>query len=213
MHKVYHLQRAEPILEKILNANIHLAAQVSIQTYIITGLREAFQIEKKKRQKAKRLNLLGEDDVRPQFYSPARIKAAQGVQNAKTAEEQANRQRIIDNKVKAVANRLQKEASKAERALQAQAWREHAQEEKVRKLAKSTAKKAQKQAVQAAKKADLEAKKLAKLASKLMPKPTKPAPSKKKHVVVDTDSGGRRGVKVASATTRTQAVARPARYR
>jgi hypothetical protein len=76
MHKVYHLLRAEPVLEKILNANIYFAIQVSIQTYIITGLREAFQIEKKKRRKAKRLNLLGEDDVGPQFYSPARIEAA-----------------------------------------------------------------------------------------------------------------------------------------
>jgi hypothetical protein len=119
MHKVYCLQQAKPVLEKILNANIHLAAQVSIQTHIITRLWEAFQIEKKKRRKAKQLNLLGEDDVRPQFYSPARIKAAQAVQGAKTLEEQANRQRIADNKVKAVVNRLQKVASKAERALQA----------------------------------------------------------------------------------------------
>ena len=103
MHKVFRLQRAEPILDKILNSNIHLAAQVSIQNHIITGLREAFQIEKRKRRKGKRLNLLGENDVGPQFYSPSQIKAALVVQNAKTAEEQANRQRIADNKVKAVA--------------------------------------------------------------------------------------------------------------
>jgi hypothetical protein len=120
-------------LDKIFQANIDLAAQVAIQKHIISGLKEAIQIEKKKRQRGKKLNLLGEEDCGPQFFSPRRIQAARLYRDAKEAIREADRQRITNKKSQAAANKVQKEAAKAERALQVEARRQHAQEEKVRK--------------------------------------------------------------------------------
>jgi len=47
-------------------------------------------LERKKRKRAKRLNLCGEDDTRAQFYSPNRIKVAQAVQAEKEALDVGN---------------------------------------------------------------------------------------------------------------------------
>jgi hypothetical protein len=57
---------------------------------MVIRLNKALQIEQKRRKKGKRLNLLGEDDVRPQFWSPCRIQAALRFQDEKDAKEQAN---------------------------------------------------------------------------------------------------------------------------
>jgi hypothetical protein len=86
------------MLVKIMQANIQLAAQVSIQRYIISSLTKAFKIEKSKRKRGKALNLVGEEDNGPQFYSLERIARAQAVQDENIAAEQANRQRIDANK-------------------------------------------------------------------------------------------------------------------
>ena len=75
---------------------------------------------------------------------------------------------------------------------------------------------AEKVAKRTAKKMDLEAKKLAKQAVQVTERVNleakKLASPKKKHMVVSIDSSVQRGVKVVSATTRTCAIARPARY-
>jgi hypothetical protein len=72
---------------KIMQANIQLAAQVSIQQHIIKGLTRALKLEKKKRQRGKALNLVGEEDSGPQFYSLGRIRHAQDFQGEKEAVE------------------------------------------------------------------------------------------------------------------------------
>jgi hypothetical protein len=84
---------------------------------MVIGLNKALQIKQKQRKKGKRLNLLGEDNVRPQFWSPCRIQAALRFQDEKDTKEQANQQRIANNKAQAVANKSKKEAEKAKRAL------------------------------------------------------------------------------------------------
>jgi hypothetical protein len=84
-HLAYRQNPEISILDKIFQANIDLAAQVAIHRHIISGLKEAIRIEKKKRQRGKKLNLLGEEDHRPQFFSPGRIQAARLYQDAEEA--------------------------------------------------------------------------------------------------------------------------------
>ena len=92
-------------MNKILDANIQLAAQVAIQTHIIRGLNNALKMEKKKRQRDKAMNLVGEEDSGPQFFSPGRIQRARDLQNEKEAHAQAERERIAEKKVKAAVNK------------------------------------------------------------------------------------------------------------
>jgi hypothetical protein len=213
VHKAYQHDRRDSILELILHANVQLAAQQSVNTHIISGLREAVRLERKKRKKGRKLNLLGTDDHGPQFWSPSTVRAARHVQAQKDADEQANRDRIAENKAKTAANKAQKEALKAERALQTAARRQHALEEKARKAEEKAQKQAAKQAEKAAKKAAAEAKKAAKLASASSSKPKPPAKAKKQ-VVVDSGQGVGRLVKsVPVKTTRTRTVRMPQRFK
>ena len=69
----------EPTKQKlalIFRANERLAAQHSIDKHEKEDLIEALQFEKKKRSCGKKLNLLGEEDIGPHLFSPARIQAA-----------------------------------------------------------------------------------------------------------------------------------------
>jgi hypothetical protein len=75
-HRVFKSEPTEQRLDMILRANLRLAAQHSIDQHTIIGLTNAMKLERKKRQRGKKLNLLGESDVGPQFFSPARIQAA-----------------------------------------------------------------------------------------------------------------------------------------
>jgi hypothetical protein len=72
IHREYKANHSESKLKLILHSYEKLAAQHSINEHIINGLQEAFKIEKKKRARGKRLNLIGlEDDSGPQFFSPS----------------------------------------------------------------------------------------------------------------------------------------------
>jgi len=93
------------------------------------------------------------------------------VQAQKDTDKQANQQRIADKKAKAIANKAQKEVSKAERALQAANCWQHVLEEKARKAEEKAQKQTAKQAEKAAKKA-------AKLAFTSFPKPKLPVKDK-----------------------------------
>jgi hypothetical protein len=53
VHQVYRHNREEPVLVKIMQVNIQLAAQVSIQRHIISSLTKAFKTEKSKQKKGK----------------------------------------------------------------------------------------------------------------------------------------------------------------
>jgi len=56
-------------------------------------------LERQKRQKGKKLNLLGKSDAGPQFFSPNRVRAGLAFQAEKAADEQADRDRIANKKV------------------------------------------------------------------------------------------------------------------
>ena len=209
-HLAYRRGREEPVLVKIMQANIQLAAQVSIQRHIISGLTTAFKIEKSKRKRGKALNLVGEEDNGPQFFSPERIARARAVQDEHLAAEQANRQRINANKTRAIANKVRKEAEKAERALQAVARRQHAQEERVRKEEKKAAKLIEKQVARAAKQAVLDAKKAVK---DLPPHAPSRRPVLVAPIISCADSSSNSSRKVVSGASRTWVVILPVRYR
>jgi len=85
-------------LELVFKANVALASQVSIDQHIINGLHTALNLERQKRKKGKKLNLVGEDDIGPQFYSPCRVRRALAFQDEKEAEEQADQDRIANKK-------------------------------------------------------------------------------------------------------------------
>jgi hypothetical protein len=71
MHKAYKKSPKRKRLSFIFRANTRLAAQHSIDKHTITGLITALKHEKTKRCRGKGLNLAGEEDNGPQFYSPS----------------------------------------------------------------------------------------------------------------------------------------------
>ena len=159
------------------------------------------------------MNLVGEEDSGPQFFSPGRIQRAQDLQNEKEAHAQAEGERIAEKKVQAVINKAQKEAAKAERALQAEARRQLVAEEKVRKTEERAAKQAARQALLAEKKAQLEARRAAKQVPKARSILTTAARTSKKHTVVEIQGSPKRVVIVGSGhKTCAQAVIPPSCY-
>ena len=82
---------------------------------MIAGLKRVVILEKKKRQWGKRLNLLGEEDSGPQFFSPGRVRAAREQQEAKKVEEAQRQQDINTRKALAAANKQRKEIEKQQR--------------------------------------------------------------------------------------------------
>jgi hypothetical protein len=64
-----------------------LAAMLEVQHHITRGLHKALDLEKKRRQRGKRLNLLGEEGSGPIFFSPSKVRKARDLQQAKVLEE------------------------------------------------------------------------------------------------------------------------------
>jgi hypothetical protein len=209
---VYKKTYSEALLDLVFQANVALAFQVSINQHIINSLHEALKLERQKCKKGKKLNLVGEDNIGLQFYSPGRVRAALAFQAGKEAEEQADRDRIVSKKAQSAANKAQKEADKAAHALQTAARRQHTQEEKARKATERAQKAIEREAKQEAKLAESQAKKAAKLAKKAIPKPKAPVQSRgtRNVVAIDHKVGGTKKV-VASRTTRSRAVIVPRR--
>ncbi|SLM40587.1 hypothetical protein LPUS_11414 [Lasallia pustulata] len=75
-----------------------------------------FREEKKRRKRGKRLNLLGEEESGPQFFSPGRVTAARTWQAEKEEEEQQHRQDIESRKALVAFKKLQKEEEKLQKA-------------------------------------------------------------------------------------------------
>ena len=136
---IYTRAPTSPILAKILWANLLLAAQHSINKHIQKGLVEALKQEKKRRQRGKRLNLIGEEDSGPQLFSPTRVQAARDYQTSKETEEADRQQGIADRKVAAAAKKAQKEKNKKERAVVTAERRRVATEVRAQKAAEKQA--------------------------------------------------------------------------
>ena len=118
---VRHMQRnyknapSSPLLTKIFRVNEKLATLRSLDSHMIAGLKRVVILEKKKRQRGKRLNLLGEEDSRPQFFSLGWVQAAKERQEAKKVEEAQRQQDINTRKALAAANKQRKEIEKQQR--------------------------------------------------------------------------------------------------
>lgn len=135
IHRTYKNAPSSPLLAKILRANERLAAEHSIDQHIIKGLNLALREEKKRRQRGKRLNLVGEEDSGPQFFSPGRVQAARDRQTAKEEEKIQRQQQMEEKKASAAAARQQKEKEKAERMTIAAEKKKFSEEIKAKKLA------------------------------------------------------------------------------
>jgi hypothetical protein len=137
-HKSAYLK--DPSRDKVdllFKANERLATQHAIDEITKKGLIETLQIEKKKRTRGKRLNLVGEECSGPQFFSPSRIQAARAYQAEKATEQQA--EKAAKEAVKALnkERKAREEAAKAEARLQRQVAKDiRAQIEAARRTAK-----------------------------------------------------------------------------
>ena len=116
IHRVYIFEPQTLLMSKILHANERLAAEHAIDQHVISGLLEAFKYEKKRRQKGKRLNLLGQEESGPQFFSPSRVQAAREYQALKDENEILHRQGIEERKAEKAAKKKQKEEEKTRKA-------------------------------------------------------------------------------------------------
>jgi hypothetical protein len=154
------LEPTKKKLELIFNSNQQLASQVSIGNHIITGLRIAFQTEKKKRQRGKRLNLIGEESSGSQWFSPGRINKAIDYQARKETEEEAEKQVKLDNKARKAKEKEEKEAQKKKNAEERLKKCAEAQIEKSRKAVERTEKAAKRKAEADAKRPTIEARKV-----------------------------------------------------
>ena len=115
--QAYEAEPTRQNLEVIFRATSRLAAQCSIQLHENLGLRKALTIEQKKRQRGKRLNLLGEEDSGPQVFTPSRVALAKAYQASKEDAEQARKDGIAEKKAVAAAKREQK-------AIEVASWRQ-----------------------------------------------------------------------------------------
>jgi hypothetical protein len=145
--------------DRMIWALERLAAQHTIDLHIIKEVKGALRLQKRRQQRGKRLNLVGEEGGGAQFFSPARVQAARDYQATKEEEKLRQRSEIADKKAKALAAKQEKELQKAQRALQREEKRRIALEEKAQKAAEKQAQMELKERAKQAQKAPPEAQK------------------------------------------------------
>ena len=133
VQRQYHIAPNSVLLNKVFRANERLASQHSVDDHMIKGLAKTLKGEKKKRRHGQRLNLLGEDDSGPQFFSPGRVQSARDYQDQKDMNEIRRQQEIADKKATAAIKKTQKEADKTQRAFLTLQRRQAVAEAKVQK--------------------------------------------------------------------------------
>src|SRR5450432_2148251 len=205
-HREYKKALSRKGLELIFRSHEQLAAKDSINQNIIKGLQQSLQLEKRKRQKGKRLNLVREEDHRPQFFTPERIRAAINYQAEKEREEEVEKQAKIDS-------RARKALEKEEKEVRIQL----AKEERLQKRAKAQSEKLEKAAKRKAqldkKKTSLALDKARKEASRALNKARSHQTGKRKLVESNLDGGSVLVAKRAIATnSRGRLVITPARF-
>src|SRR5450432_3228275 len=219
-HREYKKAPSQKGLELIFCGHEQLAAKDSINQHIIKGLQQSLQLEKRKRQRGKRLNLIGEEDHGPQFFTPERVRAAIEYQAEREREEETEKQTRIDNRARKALEKEDKEIRKQLAREERLRKREEAQSEKLRKARerteKATKRKAEsdkKRALIQARKAELALNKARLEASKALNKARETQKSKRKLVESNLDRGSVPVAKRAIATnSRGRPVIIPARY-
>lgn len=199
LQKAYKKAPSEPLVAKLFKANERLAAENSIGTHMILGLTAALIEEKRRRKRGKRLNLLGEEEPGPQFFSPGRVTAARAWQAEKEEEEQQHRQDIESRKALAASKKLQKEDEKLQKAAAAIKKQRLAAEAKTAKAAEIQARKELREEAKRYKKGLLELQKrstgsckIQKTPRKQAKQPRSPVTAKEEGVVVLATSRGRK---------------------
>ena len=94
---------------------MYLAAEAQIATHRAEAFKRALVLEKKKRKKPKRLNLLGEEKSGlPQFYGPEEVRNAREFQAGKAAREEQEKADKAAKKAKDTVDREEKKAREAD---------------------------------------------------------------------------------------------------
>ena len=175
VHRFQKLYKKDPDLnklDKLFKANLYLSAQYAIDRHIKEGLIETIKNKKKKRQRGKHMNLLGEEESGPQFFSPTHIQAARDYQEIKEAEKAQQQQETANRKAAAKEKKKEKEEIAAQRRIeQAGAQADQA---------------ANKQLMQDAKEATAELKKLQLATKGAKERPKKAPPQRKSHTKITT---------------------------
>ena len=135
-------------LNKLFQASEKLAVLNSIMSHELNVLTEAIRMEKKKRNKGKRLNLLGEEAGGPQLFSPNQVMKAKAILLEKEEEERQKRlqieirkeaqaiarvEKVEEKKKKTIAMALKRQIQIEERAQKA---REQEEQKEAKKKAK-----------------------------------------------------------------------------
>jgi hypothetical protein len=118
-----------------------LAAIVEVERYINRGLHKILQLEKRRRQKGKRLNLLGDEATGPVFFSPSKVQRAKALQEEKEAGEQLRKDQLAEKRAQQAVRKLEREQEKAERAVQRQVHRKEVEAQKAQKAIEIQARK------------------------------------------------------------------------
>jgi Skp family chaperone for outer membrane proteins len=140
--KAYKANPTKDNLSLILRSQERLAAQHEIDQHIQRGLFETIKTEKQRRQRGKRLNLVGEENTGAQIFPPSQVRAALDYAAAKKAEAEAEKAAKAAKKAQAAENKQKKKAEAQEKALQRQVEREtKAQTKAEEKAAKEAQKK------------------------------------------------------------------------
>ena len=116
--KAYWEEPSRAKLKKLFCANETLAVKISIVEHRAKNLQEALQIEKKKRQCGKRLNLCGKETSGAQQYKVPEVQEARAYVAAQTAKEEQERLEKENKKIEAEIKRWAKEVDKKAKALQ-----------------------------------------------------------------------------------------------
>ena len=146
------------------------------------------------------MNLVGEDDGGPQFFSPARVQAARDHQKSKETEEALRQQSIADKKATAQVRKIEKEQATARRQTQqANARDDKAAEKQITQDAKAAAAQLKKQAVAIKKN------------QKVLKKDPRQQRPHSLTVILKTSASEPEVVITASSRTRT--ISRPERYK
>ena len=119
-NKTYSKILTKQALLKLAKANEYNTARASIAEHRAEGLKEALQIEKKKRQRGKKLNLSGKEAGGAQFFGVPEVMAA--------------KQREDEKEAKATQEKLEKEKAKEEKAVAKAVKEALAKQEKLRKV-------------------------------------------------------------------------------
>jgi hypothetical protein len=120
-------------LKKLIRANETLLSRTSIAEHWARNLLQALQIEKKKRQRGKKLNLAGEETSCGQWWGVAEIQKAKAQLEEKKAQEEAQA-------TEKVLKKQQRQKERAEIAVQKDIERQRKTEERAQKAQAKTTK-------------------------------------------------------------------------